>query len=93
MSFIQKNIIKAKAYKYWDELSAQSNPALKRLVDAKPNSMYGENQDFVSTTVMALMPTIGYVRAETISVYFRSYKAQCRAVKAKVAATLGGHNA
>lgn len=83
-------VIKYAIFAYWDKLQASQNESLKRLIEAKPYTMYGENQDFVNATVSHCMPSIGYVRSETVSVYFREYKAKCRRVRETLNAKLGG---
>lgn len=83
-------VIKYAIFAYWDKLQASSNESLKRLIEAKPYTMYGENQDFVNATIASLMPTIGYVRSETVSVYFRQYKSKCRSVRETLNSKLGG---
>ena len=84
-----QNVIKYKVFSYWDELQAQQNKAINTLINAKPYTMYGENQDFVSATIAAMMPRIGYIRPETVSVYFRQYKNKCRKVKQDLNKALG----
>jgi hypothetical protein len=82
-------VVKYAVFAYWDELQAQQNKAIMQLIEAKPFSMYGENQDFVTTTIAALMPKLGYIRSENINRYFRQYKAKCRKVRQDLKQTLG----
>ncbi len=84
-------VIKYAIFAYWDKLQASSNESLKRLIEAKPYTMYGENQDFINAACHseAIVSSIGYVRSETVSVYFREYKAKCSRVRETLNAKLG----
>lgn len=88
MGITKQKVIKYAFFAYWDKLQASQNGPLLALIAAPKGKMYGENQDFVNTTVAALMPSIGYVRSETVSVYFRAYKAKCRKVRQDLKSTL-----
>lgn len=83
-----KTTLKQAVFSYWDTLQAQSNQALLGLISEKPYTSYGENQDFIASTVAGLMPKHGYIRAESVSVYFRAYKVKCRMVRQDLTSTI-----
>lgn len=84
-----KSTTKFKVFQYWDELQAQQNKTIIALINSKPFSQYGQDNDFCNATIAAMMPRIGYIRSETISRYFRQYKAKCRKVRQDLNQVLG----
>ena len=73
-SINRNNSLRKTVFTFWD------NQKLAGLltVDFIKSAHYGANQDFVQATCAALMPKVGYIRPETVSVYFRSYKVKVK---------------